>query len=320
MISLFDSRRKIVSLILTVITVMVAVFVVSYQVVYKFARTSDSVYYGKSQASVAAQLRDEITKRPDCQLISFKNSDGLLLQGFLFLRPRATATMLCCHGYKGSKEFLYAFLDLFPNFNLLLFDFRASGESEGDFITLGYHEYKDVLAGAEFLKAHTPRDIPFYILGFSMGGGATLRAGARTPGLADAYIIDSSFSDLRSMFLRGYSLRVGLPYYPFFPVIQAMFHYFADCNIDEVNSVAAVKKITEPIMFIHSCDDNFITPDHSIRLYASAQNELSKVWIGPHARHGFLHTYYPALYQRKTLSFLRDVRNAAPQSPLSDQP
>ena len=143
-------------------------------------------------------------------------------------------------------------------------------------------------------------------MGFSMGGSAALRAATHSPGIAKAFIIDSSFSDLRSMFLRGYSLRVGLPYYPFFPVIKGMFHYFAKCNIDEVDSVAAVRMINEPIMFIHSCDDKFITPDHSIKLYANAQNELSKVWIGPKARHGFLHSFYQETYRRKVLRFLRE--------------
>lgn len=317
MISLFDSRRKIISLALTVITATVAVFVVSYQVVDKFARTSDNIYYGKSQAVLAQQIREELAKQPHYQAVSFTTIDNLTLQGFMFLRPNAQGSILLCHGYKGSKEYLYAFLEIFPDFNLLMFDFRASGESEGKYISLGYHEYKDVLAAAEFLKNHSSHEIPFYILGFSMGGGAALRAAARTPGLAQAYIIDSSYSDLRSMFLRGYALRVGLPYYPFFPIIQGMFHYFANCNIDDVNSIAEVRKINEPILFIHSCDDNFITPDHSIRLYANAQNELSKIWIGPHARHGFLHTYHPQVYRRKILNFLKNINPSNTQEYLT---
>ena len=306
MFSLFNSRRKIISLTLTAITVTIAVFIVSYQIVLKFAYTSDNIYYGKSQAAVAQELREELMKMPDCTPVTFATSDHLTLKGFLFSRPHAIGNILLCHGYKGAKEFMYGLLEIFDNFNVFMFDFRASGESEGKYISLGYHEHKDVLAAARFFKARVPKNLPFIILGFSMGGGATLRAAAHNPGLAQAYIIDSSFSDLRSMFLRGYALRVGLPYYPFFPVIQSMFHHFADCNVDEVNSVAAVRMINEPIMFIHSCDDNFITPDHSIRLYANALNEHSKVWIGPKARHGFLHANYPALYHRKILHFLKE--------------
>lgn len=307
MIPLFNSRRKIISLILTAITATIAVLFVSYQIVLKFAYISDNIYFGKSQAAVAQELREELIKMPGCTPITFSTSDKLNLRGFLFTRPNAVGNVLVCHGYKGSKEFMYGFLSIFKEFNVLLFDFRASGESDGSYISLGYHEYKDVLSAVKFLKASTSDQLPFIIMGFSMGGGATLRAASLNPGLANAYIIDSTYSDLRSMFVRGYTLRVGLPYYPFFPVMQAMFHYFANCNVDEVNSVAAVHMINEPIMFIHSCDDNFITPDHSIRLYANAQNDLSRIWIGPKARHGFLHAYHPQAYRRKVMRFLKDT-------------
>ncbi|MBM3887271.1 alpha/beta fold hydrolase, partial [Candidatus Dependentiae bacterium] len=298
------SRRKILSFILTLITVALAMIFISYQVVNKFACNADNVYYGKSQAAVAAEIREEIQERPDCEPISFKNSDNQTLRGFLFKRPLAIGTLLLCHGYKGSKEFMYGFLDMFPDFNLLIFDFRASGESDGQYISMGYHEYKDVYAACKFLKANTPQDLPFIILGFSMGGGATLRAASQYPGLAQAFIIDSTFSDLRSMFLQGYSKRVSLPYYPFFPLTEAMFRYVANCNVNEVNSVAATRMINEPILFIHSCSDEFITPDHSIKLYANALNQASKIWIGPHARHGLLHAHHPEIYGKKVRKFL----------------
>ena len=314
MIGLFDSRRKVISFILTAITVTIAIIIVSYQIVYKFAVNSDNVYYGRSQAALAAEIREEIKRRPDCEPITFKNDDNQTLHGFLFKRPDAIGTMLLCHGYKGSKEFMYGFLDIFSDFNLLAFDFRASGESDGSYISMGYHEYKDILVACKILKANTPPGLPFVILGFSMGGSATLRAASRNPGLADAYIVDSTFSELRAMFLQGYTKRVGLPFYPFFPIIQKMFHYISNCDINDVNSIAATRMINEPIMFVHSCDDEFITPDHSVKLYANAQHEESMVWIGPHARHGFLHAYFPALYSQKSRRFLKKAIGLRPKN------
>lgn len=309
MIGLFDSRRKIISFALTVLTVAVAVFVVSYQVVIKFAYAADNVYYGRSQAAVAKEINAELRKRPGCQPVTFQTSDNLTLHGFLFARPNAIGNILICHGYKNAKEFMYGFLDIFSNFNVLIFDFRANGESDGLYTSLGYHEYKDVVAAAKLLQTRTSRKLPFVILGFSMGGAATIRAAALHPGLANAYIIDSSFSELQSMFLRGYSLRTGLPYYPFFPVIRALFHFVSNCNIDDVNSASAVRMINEPILFIHSCDDTFVTPDHGIKLYANAQNEYSSIWIGPKARHGYLHSYYKTLYHHKVRNFLKESIN-----------
>lgn len=309
MFGLFDSRRKIISLVLTVLTVSFVIFVISYQVVIKFAYAADNVYYGRSQAAVAKEINQEMRKNANCHPVAFKTSDGLSLQGFLFTKKNAFGNILICHGYKNSKEFMYTFLDIFEDFNILIFDFRAHGKSEGQYTSLGYHEYKDVVAAAKLLQTRTSRKLPFIILGFSMGGAATIRAASLYPGLANAYIIDSSFSDLQSMFLRGYSLRTGLPYYPFFPVIRAIFHFFANCNIDDVNSASSVRMINEPMLFIHSCDDTFVTPDHGIKLYANSQNENSSMWIGPKARHGYLHSIYKALYQHKVRTFLKESIN-----------
>ncbi len=301
------TRRRLISLALTLLTMAVIVVFIAYQVVIKFSYATDNVYYGKSQIRVANEIREELLANPHCTPVSFTSQDNFKLQGLLFKRPNAIGNMLVCHGYKSCKEFMYGFVHLFPQYNVLVFDFRASGQSDGTYISLGYHEFKDVVAAASFLKKETSRELPFVILAQSMGGAAALRAASQYPNLADAFIIDSSFSDLRSMFLRGYSLRVGLPYYPFFPVIQATFHYFADCNVDDVNSLKAVEKIAQPILFIHSCDDNFITPDQSIQLYAQAKNSKSRVWIGPRCRHGWLHSYHPELYHAQVAQFLEET-------------
>lgn len=309
MFGLFDSRRKIISLFLTVLTVSAAVLVISYQVVIKFAYAADNVYYGRSQAAVAKEINQEMRKNSNCHPVVFKTSDDLSLEGFLFTKPNAIGNILICHGYKNSKEFMYSFLDIFEDFNVLIFDFRAHGESEGQYISLGYHEHKDVVAAAKLLQNRTSRKLPFIILGFSMGGAAVIRAASLHPGIANAYIIDSSYSELQSMFLRGYSLKTGLPYYPFFPVIRALFHFFANCNIDDVNSASSVRMINEPMLFIHSCNDTFVTPDHGIKLYANAQNEFSSMWIGPKARHGYLHAIYKSLYRHKVQIFLKESIN-----------
>jgi hypothetical protein len=105
MVTLFNSRRKIISLILTILTATVAVLFVSYQVVIKFAYASDNIYYGKSQACVAHELREELRKISSCMQVSFKTTDDLTLRGFMFLRPNAKGNILLCHGYKGSKDF-----------------------------------------------------------------------------------------------------------------------------------------------------------------------------------------------------------------------
>ena len=109
------------------------------------------------------------------------------------------------------KEFFNHCIDIFPTFNVLLFDFRAHGQSGGKYRTLGCHEYKDVIAAAQFLNEKTktnknlPNNLPLIIWGFSMGGSAALKSLEYEPNIADAFIVDSGFGDLRTVIYHSFT-------------------------------------------------------------------------------------------------------------------
>ena len=279
----------------------------------KLVFVSDNIFYGKKQSDVANELRTELLGRKDAKAVSFKNQDGQVLSGILLKRSNAKANLVLCHGYRGCKELMYGYVDIFPHFNILLFDFRAHGQSEGRIISIGCHEYQDVIAATEFMKNATQMQdvsLPLILLGISMGGASAIKAASELPTLCDALIIDSTFSDLRKIMIKGFTIKSGLPYYPFFPVIRWMFENAADCSISAMNSAFYAKKISKPVMLIHSCNDNFISPANTLKIYENLnQSKYSKVWIGPKCRHGWLHSYYSDLYRKKVSKFLRNSIN-----------
>ncbi|MFH1832107.1 MAG: alpha/beta fold hydrolase [bacterium] len=279
----------------------------SYYTVQVVTGVGDHVIYGKKQSEIAHEIRQELLQYPNIQKVTFKTSDKIALSGLYFKKKNAQANILLCHGFHGFKEHMFGLLKMFPNFNILMFDFRAHGQSEGTHTSLGCHEYKDVIAGVKFLKEQCSKTIPTIALGISMGGSSCIKALEKCPTLCDALIIDSAFSDLRKMFLRGFSLKCNLPHYPFFPILRSMFHYCARCDISKMSPVESIKHIDKPILFIHSCDDAFIPPENSLNLYAHAHNKNTKVWVGPRCRHGWLHTYYPHMYERKVQKFLKNA-------------
>lgn len=310
----FSFKKKIFVSIAILITLAFVVVSLSYHMIYMLLYTSDSIFYGKKQSVLAQEIREELFKFNEIQNVKFQTVDNLTLSGIVVKRTKAKANLLLCHGYRASKEFMYSFIDLFPDFNILLFDFRAHGQSEGKMISIGCHEYKDVMAAADFMKKTMYKQdgvpLPFIILGISMGAASTLKAASLDSNLCDALIIDSTFSDLNKILIKGFSIKSGLPYYPFFPIIRHFFESVADCKICEMNPAKCVEKITKPILFIHSCNDNFISPKHGLRLYEHAGlSRYAKVWIGPRCRHGFLHSYYSDMYKRKVNGFLRKAIN-----------
>ncbi len=277
---------------------------ISYFVLAKMTFPGDRIVYGSKLSETAMNLRNELLKHPEVSHIRFQSLDGLVLDGLHIKRQNPKACAVMCHGYRSAKEFMYRFMDIFPEWDILLFDFRAHGKSEGSITSIGFHEYKDVIAAAEYIKSHSPSGIPCYILGISMGGAASLRAAEIKEDLCDALIIDSTYARLTSLVIKSFSSKAHLPLYPFFPVIKILFGRMAAFDMGTMNPEESAAKIKVPILFMHSIKDTFISPSNALKLYSRVQNKRSKLWIAPDCRHGWLHTYYPKLYRKKVLKFL----------------
>lgn len=305
-------RRKLwVIGAITFLVISAAVLGISYYILSQLTFVADPMLYEGRQSEIAKMISDELFKRTDIEKISYPSRDGLRLSAYLIKRKNAKANLLLCHGYRNTKEFMYAYIEMFPQCNIIMFDFRAHGESEGGIITIGCHEYKDVLASAEYMKNEVRGDdgrmLPLVVLGISMGGASAVKAASVERRFCDALIIDSSFSNLNKMIRRGFSLKVGLPMFPFLYVTKAMLEYFASCSIDTMDNQKAVESIIIPILFIHSCNDSFIKPSHSMRLYEHTHAPHTKLWIGPQCRHGWLHSGYSETYKHKVEKFLKKI-------------
>lgn len=281
------------------------IFGVSYYTVSKLTFAGDYSIYGKNQSQLADEIREELIKRPDVAQITIKSTDNLNLAGFLIVRPHAKANMVLCHGYKSAKEFMYDMIDMFPDFNLLMFDFRAHGKSDGSIISIGCHEYKDVIAAVDFMRSQIPERLPLVLHGISMGAASILKATEVKPDLCDVLIVNSAFARLHTTMLKSFSEKSGLPYYPFYPVVKTLFQYYAHCNVHDMSPEESVQKIQQPIFFIHACVDKLIAPCDAISLFANAQNKDSRLWIGPRCRHATLHMYHTEIYKKKVMQFLK---------------
>ena len=116
------------------------------------------------------------TYRVDYEPLSFKTEDGIILKGWLIKPPHPevkSPAIIICHGVGANKsDFteLAAYLSR-RGYYVLLFDFRAHGESGGSRTSLGYHEQKDIAAALSSLQSRPPIDRKRAgIYGFSMGG------------------------------------------------------------------------------------------------------------------------------------------------------
>ncbi len=134
----------------------------------------------------------------------FQADDGVVLRGDFWAQPHPAPTIIICHGYRVSRDYMRSAAALVYSMsgcNLLLFDFRGHGESDSVTISLGNAEVRDLQA-AITVASQQPETVPGAIVlhGFSMGAAVALMIPPR-PEVA-AIIADSPYARLDDILRR----------------------------------------------------------------------------------------------------------------------
>ena len=114
--------------------------------------------------------------------VTFQSSDGILLAGWFFPnRPSAPAVVLCHDAGEGKAGRMNIAVPLQKaGFQVLSFDFRGHGESEGQGTSFGIAEARDILGAVRFLaKGDDQGRAPvkeFGLYGIGMGAHAAILA------------------------------------------------------------------------------------------------------------------------------------------------
>lgn len=187
-------------------------------------------------------------------------------------------------------------------YNVLLFDFRAHGESGGVRYTLGAAEQRDVLGAVAFLKA---RGFGADRTGFwahSMGAATVLLT---APALNEvrAIVADSSFARLDDLLAEELPRASGLPGF-FNPPILFLAKELFGVDTTIVNPVDAVSALPPGSLFIiHAEADGLIPVDHARRIAAAAGPAVHDLWIFPGGRHDRVSAAAPGRYRERVLAF-----------------
>jgi alpha-beta hydrolase superfamily lysophospholipase len=207
------------------------------------------------------------------------DGDGVRLHGWWFkaAEPRR-GTVVYLHGIGSNRGASLSVADHFVprGFDVVSFDARAHGDSDGEACTYGYYEKKDVSRVLDRIVG--PR--PIVLLGHSLGAAIALQTAAEDRRVA-AVIAVSTFSDLRT---------VASERAPFFASQGNIDNAFrlaetqAKFRVDEVSAVTAAAKITVPVFVIHGQADDETPPAHSQRVFAALHQPKDLLLI-PGAKH-----------------------------------
>lgn len=221
---------------------------------------------------------------------AFKTEDGLTLKGWFLPSPRGdTRTIVMCHGWGDNKGELLKqtfFLNESAGFNLLYFDFRSHGESEGEITTIGGLETMDFEAAVRWLRAEKPAFADRVgVFGLSMGAAVTVAAMPEHPDLRCA-VVESPFSDYRGVIRRWGWNHFRVPHFPLIDLTLWMLRRrVGDPHIDQFNPHEAAGRIApRPLFVIGGQNDDLMPVDDVTRVFDAAR-EPKQLWIVPGAYH-----------------------------------
>ena len=236
--------------------------------------------------------------------IEFATPDRLILRGVWISAAGSDRAIVILHGHGTSHDYdVYRAPDLHQaGFNVLLFDFRAHGRSDGKRMTFGYEECRDMQGAVEFLRQRGIKHIG--LLGFSYGGMVAMVSSAQSPDI-EAVISDGGPARVRTA-IAVRSAELGIPLWLSRPIgflIVGVTSLRLGVNLFSYEPIRWVGKISpRPIFFIHGDHDQYL-PDFD-QLYAAAK-EPKELWRVAEAGHTTVSQFYPAEYSRRVIEFFK---------------
>lgn len=229
--------------------------------------------------------------------VSFKTSDGLRLKGWFIPSNKSKSTIIVMHGYPTNKADVLPFSRfLLKKHNVLLFDFRSFGESQGSYTTAGYKEVNDLDAAVNYLSNRNDSK-SIGTLGFSLGGSVSLMN--NNPGIK-AMVVDSAYSNLNNMIESMYRHFYFLKY-PFIYLTRLYSKIFFGVDPKNVSPAANLENIKIPVLIIHGKKDSQISVNEAYIL--NNANKNTELWIADNADHGETYALNKEEYEKRVLGF-----------------
>lgn len=263
--------------------------------------------YG-SQQMIKRRTPDVRTDPTDYGLsheeVAFQSRDGLTLRGWFIPADEPRGTIVFCHGHAGSMDPDIEYAPAFHanGYNVLMFDLRGHGRSEGQRVSMGYHERLDLLGAVDYLRSRGIDRVG--VLGFSMGGAVAISTAPQSEAIR-AVVSDGGFAQLGNAIASALRER-GLPSWVAAlvgPLIICLASLRLGSWLPRADPTRWVDRITpRALLIIHGGLDRYVSLTEVQKLYAKA-GEPKELWVVPEAGHRMVNGQRPDEYRARLLAF-----------------
>lgn len=280
-----------------------------------FERITDESYEAQVQTSdikvnrqLALNATNEWLQTVNRQKISVMTDDGYkLIAEEFFAEEGGHKWLLLLHGYTGWKEEMYPFAYWYntQGYHVIAPDLRCQGESEGDFIGMGWTDHYDCNLWIDYILSQDP-EAEIVLHGQSMGAAtALMMTGENLSENVVAVVSDCAYTDAYSMFGEKVKEWFYLPAFPLVDTACLVLRARGGYNLKDASAIEAVKKSSVPTLFIHGADDAMISVQMTKDLYEAAACQ-KKLLIVEGAGHAQSQDKDPDAYYSTIKTFLEE--------------
>ena len=320
-------RILIVILAIIIISIIITVGVGNYFVNYAILRTGnggDREVKNKDSIEVAnidneaekiinnnrteeKQLAEQWIETINSEKVEVTAKNGIILKGTEYIKDeKSNDWAIILHGYRSSPDSVISIGRHFSEegYNVLIPYMRATGESEGEYIGMGWLDKDDLQCWInKIIEQNNNANIVLH--GSSMGAATVLMAsGDDLPSNVKAIIEDSGYTSVWDIFASEAKVRFGLPEFPVLNMFKIVANFRAKYDIKKASALEQVKKANIPILFIHGDSDDFVPEYMCEQLYNAANCKKEKLIIQG-AGHTESRYKEPETYYNKIFEFLK---------------
>ena len=248
--------------------------------------------------------------------VRFQATDGVWLSGWTLAADPRDPWLIVCHGLGTNRGDLLDMASALAQarYNILLFDFRAHGASQGRTTSFGWREQRDLEGALVFLgKQPGILERPYGVFGISMGGAVAITVAA-TDERIGAVVADSSYTNLGDSIDHHLKLLYRLPKIPFSYFINSTYRVRFGVWPRQMSPKAVIGRISpRPVLLIQGETDPRVPLAEAQALYAAA-NEPKELWVVRGGTHLGGLAVDPAAYHTKLIQFFRSALKSSYQS------
>ena len=255
------------------------------------------------------QLANEWAETVENKKVEVIAKDAIILRGTEYITDEhSDKWAIVLHGYHSNPDSVLSIGMHFSEkgYNVLIPSMRASNDSEGQYIGMGWLDKDDLQCWINLIiKQNDNAEIILH--GSSMGAATVLMAsGDKLPENVKAIIEDSGYTSVWDIFASEAKARFNLPTFPILNMFELVANVRAKYDIKEASAVEQVKKAYLPILFIHGDIDDFVPEYMCEELYKAANCKKDKLIIH-NAGHTESKYKEPDTYYNKIFDFLENI-------------